>query len=261
MLCTADLVCDRIANPFQALTRLINEVSAPEPHSDALTAAMLLSSYEVLQADEVSHRSHYEGALQLIRAKGISAASEGLEKANFVVYVRHEMYIALTNESPLQLRPEDWSMTHPATGAAEDDMAIYLLWLAATAINLVYDTAPAVERQDLLERVEIWYESTSPTFRGIEYSETSEDGLKKVFFPVPESGKCAGTRAHPFVNSKVVVARKLISTLAAAMLWYHLIYILLFAEIQNPIPASYTIVLKLLSILSEAGPYSHNLAR
>lgn len=178
---------------------------------------MLLSSYEVLEAaSETSHRSHYEGALRLIRARNISAASTGLDRANFFVYVRHEITIALANETPLQLDPQDWNMTKPEPGSAEDRLSTYLLWLAASAVNLVYDPMSTMDRNELLEMVESWYQDTSPTFRGIDYGEVDDEGLRKVFFPVPAS--------------------------AAAMLWYHLIYIILFAEHQHHHTANYPIV-------------------
>ena len=177
------------ANIFQALNCLINEVSRPEPHSDALTAAMLLSSYEVVEASEASHRSHYQGALDLIRTRGISATSTGLNRANFFVYVRHEVTIALANESSLQLDPEGWNMTKPETGAAEDRMATYLMWLAGIAVNLVYGGESTIDRQELIDKVESWYESTTETFGGTEYGEMTDEGLQKVFFAVPAAGK------------------------------------------------------------------------
>ena len=177
------------ANIFQALNCLINEVSCPEPHSDALTAAMLLSSYEVVEASEASHRSHYQGALGLIRTRGISATSTGLDRANFFVYVRHEITIALANESSLQLDLEGWNMTKPEAGAAEDRMAMYLMWLAGFAVNLIHDGESAIDRQELIEKVESWYESTTETFGGTEYGDTDEEGLRKVFFAVPAAGK------------------------------------------------------------------------
>ncbi|MCJ1434759.1 hypothetical protein MMC27_004129 [Xylographa pallens] len=170
---------------FQALNCLINEVSCPEPHSDALTAAMLLSSYEVVEASEASHRSHYQGALNLIRTRGISVTSTGLDRANFVVYVRHEITIALANESPLQLDLECWNMEEPEAGAAEDRMATYLIWLAAIAVNLVYDGEATIDRQELIDKVDSWYESTTQTFCGTEYGEINDEGLRKIFFAVP----------------------------------------------------------------------------
>jgi len=150
---------------------------------------MLLSSYEVVEASEASHRSYYQGALDLIRTRGISATSTGLDRANFFVYVRHEITIALANESSLQLDSEGWNMTKPEAGAAEDRMATYLMWLAGIAVNLVYDGESTIDRQELIDKVESWYESTTETFGGTEYGEMNDEGLKKVFFAVPAAGK------------------------------------------------------------------------
>ncbi|ORY68269.1 uncharacterized protein BCR38DRAFT_129443 [Pseudomassariella vexata] len=195
---------------LEALNRLISEVSCPEMHSDALTAAMLLSSYEHLAASDASHRSHYQGALNLIRSRGISANSDGIDRANFFVLVRHEISVALANESPLQFDPRDWNVTRPGIGASEDQVSNYLMLLAGNAVNLVFDSSSTVDRQSLLDSVEDWYNNTSATFRGITYGEVNAEGLTKVFFAVTAA--------------------------AAAMMWYHLTYILLLAEprLSNP---------------------------
>jgi hypothetical protein len=92
---------------------------------------MLLGSYEVLAAQNREHRRHCQGAMKLIRARRISASSMGLDKANFWISVRHEISVALANESPLQLDPSAWNVTWPEAGAAEDHMANFLMWLAA----------------------------------------------------------------------------------------------------------------------------------
>lgn len=175
----------------QALQLLIQEVSYTESPSDALTAAILLSSYEVLAASDAPYRSHKQGAMHMIKARGVSASSVGLDRANFLVYIRHEITIALANGSMLQLDPMDWNVPKPEIGDAEDRMAIYLMWLVGKAVNLVHgdrEGGSTTERKVLMESVEGWYMGTNTAFRGIPYGETNEEGMQKVFFSIPAAG-------------------------------------------------------------------------
>lgn len=174
-----------------ALALLIRGVRHPEAHGDALTAAILLGSYEVLSAQTHEHQHHGEGARNLIRLRGINASSSGLDHANFWIYVRHELSIALSNETSIHLDPGCWNVTWPGAGAAEDRMANYLLWLAAKTINVVYaaDGVGTDGRADLTQSLASWYEATTPTFRGISYGPIDDAGLHKVHFAHPTAGE------------------------------------------------------------------------
>ncbi|KAJ5773029.1 hypothetical protein N7457_007925 [Penicillium paradoxum] len=189
----------------EALNFMIAALRCEEPDNDALTAAMLLSSYEALGASRTSHQSHYKGAMNLIITRGISASSHGLDKANFFVYMRHEITIALSNEKSLQFDPKRWNISKPGARAREDHLANYLMLLIGHIVNLVYmsDGSPS-DRKNLKDQIEEWYEATTEEFRGIAYGEVSDDGIQKIFFPLPAS--------------------------AAAMLWFHAAQILLHAE-------------------------------
>lgn len=169
---------------------MITALSCGEPDSEALTAALLLSSYEALTASRTSHQSHYKGAMNLIITRGISASSLGLDKANFFVYMRHEITIAVSNEEPLQFDPKRWNITVPGARAGEDHLANYLMLLIGHIVNLVYksDALPS-DRKNLNDQLDEWYDTTTEKFRGIAYGEVSDDGLQKTFFPVPASGE------------------------------------------------------------------------
>lgn len=169
---------------------MIVALSCGEPDSDALTAAILLSSYEALAASSTSHQSHYKGAMNLIITRGISASSIGLDKANFFIYMRHEITIALSNEEPLQFDPKRWNITKPGARAGGDHLANYLMLLIGHIVNLIYksDVSPA-DRKRLQDQLDEWYDATAEEFRGIAYGEVSENGLQKMFFPVPASGE------------------------------------------------------------------------
>ena len=175
----------------EALALLIRGVHDPGAHGDALTAAILLGSYEVLSAQRHEHQRHGDGARNLIRLHGIDASSSGLDRANFWIYVRHELSIALSNETPIQLHLDSWDVTWPGVEATEDRLANYLLWLAAKTVDLVYaiDDAEIDKRTELRQSLTAWYQVTTPIFRGTSYGPTDDAGLRKVHFAHPTACK------------------------------------------------------------------------
>ncbi|EAW20309.1 Zn(II)2Cys6 transcription factor domain-containing protein [Aspergillus fischeri NRRL 181] len=125
--------------------------------------------------------------------EGISASSMGMDKANFFIYVRHEITIAISNEVPPQFDPGRWNITKPGPSAAEDRVANYLMLLLGHIVNLIYqNNVSPVDRERLKIQVDEWYDSTTEEFRGIEYGDVSENGMPKIFFPVPLSGELRG---------------------------------------------------------------------
>ena len=182
----------------EALRMLIELLGSTAPQEDALTATMLLSSYEMIAAQGQEHRRHFYGALVLIKTHGICASSVGLDKANFWIYVRHEIVVALMSESKLLLSPKEWDATFQEDETQEDLLGNQLLWLLAKAIDLVYekdtDTGKAVatlsERTSLLRAVERWLDGLPASFRGITYGEVTEEGFSKLHFTIPAAGEC-----------------------------------------------------------------------
>ncbi|KAI1924737.1 hypothetical protein LOZ12_000273 [Ophidiomyces ophidiicola] len=188
----------------QALNLLIKQLNSPEPRGDELTAVMLLSSYEVLAAQGQEHRRHYEGAMKLIRMQGISARSIGLDRANFWIWIRHEIAVSIMNETPLQMSPRYWNVSWRDGETEEDSLGNHVLWLVGRAVDWVFGKGTPREYHDLLRDTERWHSGLSATFRGVKYGDPVEDGIFKVYFAVPAA--------------------------AAAMLWFHLLHILLYAE-------------------------------
>lgn len=177
-------------NRLQSLNYMIETLNHEEPSSDMLTAAILLSSYEVIAAVRNSYKSHYEGALNLIRTRGVSARSVGLDRANFFVYLRHEITIALSEGLPLQFDPLSWNITKPEPGAREDDVANYLMLLIGHIVNVIHSGRDSLsDLRGLKTQIEEWYSGVSQEFRGISYGEIVENRPQKIFFPVPATGK------------------------------------------------------------------------
>ena len=82
----------------EALNLLIDALSLPS-HEHALTASMLLLSYEIhgaLRSED--YRRHFLGLAMLIKSRGITAQSTGTDRANFWIYIRHEIVVAMASE-------------------------------------------------------------------------------------------------------------------------------------------------------------------
>lgn len=213
----------------ESLNLLIKQLNNPEPQSDSLTAVILLSSYEVLAAQGQEHRRHYEGAMRLIKAHGINASSTGLDRANFWIYLRHEIVIALSNQTPLQISPKYWNVDFEESSIEEDVIGQQLLWLVGRAINLTYGPASAAEKVDLMSDIESWKSRVPITFWGVKYAECSEEGLSKVHFGLP----AAGTSEMPVNFCDSFGRLNLMNNIQAmTTIWYHFMYILLYAEPQ-----------------------------
>lgn len=201
---------------------MIETLNHGEPSSDMLTAAILLSSYELIAAVRNSYKSHYEGALNLIRTRGISARSVGLDRANFFVYLRHEITIALTEGLPLQFDPLSWNITKPEAGAREDDFANYLMLLIGHIVNVIHSGDDSLsDRICLKSQIDEWYSSVTQEFRGIPYGEVTDNKSRKIFFPVPATGKT-------FRGNLICCNADWV--IAAAMIWFYAARILLLAE-------------------------------
>ncbi|KAF2263977.1 hypothetical protein CC78DRAFT_617173 [Lojkania enalia] len=192
----------------EALRQLIAALNGPcQQH--CLTATIVLSAYEIFVSLGQEHRRHFLGAYALIKARGISAQSAGIDGANFWIYVRHEIGVALATERPLMLGPDEWGVKFEEEETREDVLARQVLWILARAINLVYGEdgetdAGKGRRGEMLTELEEWRAGLSESFAGIPYGEEDDEGFRKVYFTVTAA--------------------------AAAAFWYHITHILLYAE-------------------------------
>ncbi|KAH3980020.1 hypothetical protein HBI25_111280 [Parastagonospora nodorum] len=193
----------------EALRLLIEALSMPD-HEHALTASMLLLSYEIHKAQRSEdYRRHFLGLSTLIRSRGITAQSPGTDRANFWIYVRHEIALAFSSGTTLVLDPAEWAVTWMEGETREDVLGNHVVWILARVVNLIHgphgrSTASKSKREAFLEELEVWRAGLSDTFVGIPYGEQDEEGFRKVYFPVVAA--------------------------AAAAFWYHIVHILLYAE-------------------------------
>ncbi|KAF2729776.1 hypothetical protein EJ04DRAFT_59273 [Polyplosphaeria fusca] len=191
-----------------SLTLLIQALNSPH-REHCLTATILLSSYEVISSVGAEHRRHFLGAYSLLKSHHITARSTGIPRANFWIYVRHEISVALATERPIIFCPDEWDTRWRDAETREDVLACQVLWMLARTINLVYGAqgrtvAGRALREAMLRELEAWRLTLSDTFVGIPYGEADEHGFHAVYFTVTAA--------------------------AAAAFWYHVTHILLYAE-------------------------------
>ena len=181
----------------ESLRMLIELLGSGGPQDDALTATMLLCSFEMIAAQGSEHRRHFFGAMMLITTHGINACSVGINRANFWIYIRHEIVVALNNESSLLLSPDTWNVNWREDETEEDALGNQVLWLLGRAINLTYAKHPrtgepmgtVTERRELLRDTDLWFDKLPLAFQGVKYGDETDDGLSRLYFAVPAAGK------------------------------------------------------------------------
>lgn len=192
----------------EALRLLISALSLPSCEH-ALTASSLLLSYEIHEAQRSDdYQRHFLGLTMLIKSRGSSAQSIGIERANFWIYVRHEIVVAMVNEQPLKLDPKEWAVSWKEGETREDVLGNHVLWILARVINLIFGPdartdAGRLKRQAFLQEIETWRASLSHTFVGIGYGEKDEDGFRKVYFPVVAAAAAAFCKLYSWAEKLI----------------------------------------------------------
>jgi hypothetical protein len=177
-----------------SLRMLIRSLHSSNPHQgNALTATILLSSYEMIAAQGQEHQRHFYGAMTLIQMYGINARCQGIDRANFWIYIRHEIVVALVNEMPLQLSPKEWNVNWRESNVEEDILSNQLIWLVGRAIDVAYthdsSSLQSRARQDLLIETTTWFKTLPISFQGVKYGDPDDLGFAKMYFAVPAAGK------------------------------------------------------------------------
>jgi hypothetical protein len=209
----------------EALRLLIGALSMPS-HEHALTASILLLSYEIhgAQRSEDYHR-HFLGLTVLVKSRHVTAQSRGTDLADFWIYIRHEIVVAMVSERPLILDPADWEVSWTAGETREDVLGNHVLWILARVLNLIFGPdgrtqAGKEQRQNFLQEIEIWRRGLSETFVGIPYGDKDEDGFCNMYFPVVAAAAAAFCEYIIFTISLGVLTYP----------GYHIVHILLYAE-------------------------------
>lgn len=180
----------------ESLRLLIHALNTPS-HEHALTATILLSSYEIIAAlASEYHRRHLLGQAMLIKEHRITAQSAGIDRANFWIHVRHDISVALATERPLLLDPEDWNVRWQEGETREDLMGNHVLWILARVINLVYgeeSRSPTGKRrrEAFLRELEEYRLGVSDAFIGIPFGHEDDEGFRKHYFTVTAAGRRA----------------------------------------------------------------------
>ncbi|KAI5464249.1 hypothetical protein BGZ63DRAFT_148699 [Mariannaea sp. PMI_226] len=172
----------------ESLGLLINHLNQPDnSHEIELTAAIALCSYELLDHPGVDYKRHLDGARSLIQSRKPSKTWTELEKASFWVFARQDVAMALVNESPTLILPDEWRPLLPTKLIEEDALGNKVLWLLAQIIELRFGSSASTVNesewcriQDLRRDLDQWFTSLPPTYHGIPISGTEESGLVDI---------------------------------------------------------------------------------
>jgi hypothetical protein len=189
----------------ESLRLLINALDTP-PYEHALTATILLSSYEIVsEIASEHHKRHLLGQMMLVKNHNINARSTGMDRANFWIHVRHEIGFALAMERPVMTSPEGWNVRWQEGDDREDVQGNHVLWILARVLSLIFgeesESATGTQkREGFLQELEDWRKRQLDTFIGIPYGEEDEDGFRKVFFTVTAAGTCTYSLSLVYFN-------------------------------------------------------------
>jgi hypothetical protein len=116
-----------------------------------------------------------------------------MDRANFWIYVRHEVTIALENETPLQFSPDEWNYDGPTGEVGEDVLGNHIIWLVARAVDLMYapdrDLHILPKFEAIVQEAASWHDSLPISFQGVKYGHPDHLGFEKTYFAVSTAGE------------------------------------------------------------------------
>jgi hypothetical protein len=147
----------------------------------------------MLEGRSLEHQRHLHGAAALVRMHRIDATGTGIDLASFWIYARHEVTVALQNETCCQVSPDEWNCVWRENEVDEDTLGNQMVWLAARVIDIIFSptSAPPVRGglQEIQREAVEWFDNLPLSFRGVEYGQPDELGFTKTYFAVPAAGE------------------------------------------------------------------------
>lgn len=190
------------SNRYGKALRLLIDACVDEnaKREELLTATILLSSVELLTAPGGDYKKHLFGATTLIKSAKVNASSTGLFRAAFWIYARQDVAMALVNECPTYLSPDEWDVSWSEMGDEEDILASHMLWLLNRTINFVFASPglPSERREfdswsKLMAEIDRWYELLPAACKGVPYGQSTREGFRQIWFAVPAAPAALAT--------------------------------------------------------------------
>lgn len=177
----------------ESLRLLINACADPNAEQkDIFTATTLLSSVELLFGPGSDHQKHLLGGATLIKSRNINATCSGLERACFWLFVRHDLAMALINECPTLIHPDEWNVSWSESSTEEDELGNHIIWLCSRIANFVFGIHSSASRRQnadiaggLMEAIDAWFERVPQACKGVPCRTLDRGGLEQLWFPVP----------------------------------------------------------------------------
>ncbi|KAM0420485.1 hypothetical protein ACHAPT_011780 [Fusarium lateritium] len=180
----------------ESLRLLIQELTVEGTSKDIiLSATILLCSYELLASPGADYQRHLFGGRTLIEADYKAVEASNLSRASFWIYARQDVSLALINERPTLISPQEWPALPLRQETQEDHLAKRILWLLARTIKIRFarhsDANHYAQEESLmciLSEIRLWWGDVPLHVRGVEIEDTLANDLKQTWFCVPSAG-------------------------------------------------------------------------
>ncbi|KAM6530249.1 hypothetical protein FALCPG4_008373 [Fusarium falciforme] len=181
----------------QSLRLLSEDLWAEGTNRDIiLSATILLCSHNLLAFPDADYQRLLYGGRILIEADFNAIDANDLSRASFWIYVRHDVSLALDNERPTLIPPNEWPAVPSPQETQEDALAKRMLWLLARVIEVRFDgrsdgNSKELENRilDLTSEITGWEMSIPGHANGVEVEDDLADDLKRTWFFVPSAGE------------------------------------------------------------------------
>ncbi|KAJ5114817.1 hypothetical protein NUU61_000576 [Penicillium alfredii] len=181
-----------------SLSLLIKELADPGTDRELLLAAtIILGSYELLAEPGVDYQKHLYGARTLIQSFKIGAKESRFEQASFWIYARQDVALALVNECPTLILPDQWPPLPKHADSSEEIFGNTVLQLLAKVIGLKFSRKDGLwsgERleavRQLLSEIESLWSRIPHHIRGIRMRNVVDEseGISRIWFCDPAAG-------------------------------------------------------------------------
>ncbi|RSL55219.1 hypothetical protein CEP54_009488 [Fusarium duplospermum] len=181
----------------QSLILLSQDLWAKGANRDTiLSATILLCCHNTLAVPDADYQRLLYRRRTLIEADLNAIDASDISRASFWIYARHDVSLALENERPTLIPPNEWPAVPSPQETQEDALAKRMLWLLARVIEARFDSRSDMDMKEqdelilnLSSELTGWSMRIPAHANGVEVEddldEDLDDDLEHTWFCVP----------------------------------------------------------------------------
>lgn len=181
----------------QSLILLSQDLWAKGADRDTiLSATILLCCHNMLAVPDADYERLLYGSRTLIEADLNAIDASDISRASFWIYARHDVSLALQNERPTLIPPNEWPAVPSPQETQEDALAKRMLWLLARVVEARFDNRNDMDMKEqdelilnLSSELTGWSMRIPTHSNGVEVEDDLDDDLEHTWFCVPAAGK------------------------------------------------------------------------